>query len=209
MTENQKEELQLKRKPKKNDSYSSGGKVHENLRNLLTQDQFNEDIIFSEESILLTPSDLQEDDGTDEDLQENRFELVHLETKVPDIADSDLKEDYQYTRNFLYTLSDMCTNAADSSLRNAKSSGSARDYEAFAAIMGNAIALSKELLSNGKKYNEIIKKEKALSEGSVPHMTNVQINNIVGQQYTEEEVQEHVDRIIKDGKIKPLEMGKN
>jgi hypothetical protein len=103
-------------------------------------------------------SELDKLDDENEDQDRERFEIVQyepVESKVPaEQRDSDLYDDYQYTRTILRGLIERGTGALEGSLMLAKESEHPRAFEVSSALMKNISDMSKDLMALHKHMED-------------------------------------------------------
>lgn len=94
----------------------------------------------------------------DENVGPDRFDMVTyepVESKVPaEQRDTDLYDDYNYTRTVLRGLIERGTSALEGSLSLAKESEHPRAFEVTSTLMKNISDMSKDLMALHKHMNE-------------------------------------------------------
>lgn len=132
------------------------------------------------------------DDENESERVREGFELVQYETvesKLPaEMRESDLYDDYEYTRSVLRGLIKRGTSALEGSLMLAKESEHPRAFEVTSALMKNISDISKDLMALHKH----------LKEDGTPApktQTNIQ-NNYYGQ--SDDNQEKGVDDLLDD-----------
>lgn len=103
-------------------------------------------------------------------IPEPKFVKMSVPTTIPDIASSDLKEDYVEARNVTYTLMEMTGRALNGALEVAIESQHPKAYDSFNALAQTMRGISKDLLEFQKIYKEIV--------NNSPRVANITQNNI-------------------------------
>lgn len=105
-----------------------------------------------------------------------KFEVVEVETTVPDLASTDAKTDYVKARNITHTLLQMTGDAVASSLQVAQDTEHPRAYNVFNELVNTMRNLTKDLLDMQKVYKEVTKDR---PENITLVQNNTQINQTV------------------------------
>lgn len=131
-------------------------------------------------------------DNLDDENRET-FDLVEyqpVDSKVPaEQRDSDLYDDYQYTRTILRGLIERGTSALEGSLMLAKESEHPRAFEVTSTLMKNISDMSKDLMALHKHIN---------SEGGGKEAPKTQTNIQNNYYNSEEKEQKGVDDLLDD-----------
>lgn len=106
-----------------------------------------------------------------------RIETKEIPSKVSDYMDSDIKNDYMFSRNILYTLIDINMLAVSGAMNLAKETDHPRAWEVVNAIIGTTKDLTRELMGMQKMYKEVTKGQEDSKENSEGSINNTQ-NNI-------------------------------
>lgn len=122
--------------------------------------------------------DLEDENG--EEVQRESFEVVQyepVESKVPaEQRDSDLYDDYNYTRTVLRGLIERGTSALEGSLMLAKESEHPRAFEVSSTLMKNISDMSKDLMALHKHLDSEGGGEGGSSGGPAKTVNNTQNN---------------------------------
>lgn len=106
----------------------------------------------------VTPEDGEE--NLDEDLphvEPPKFEVMEVESTVPDLDSTDAKTDYVKARNITHTLLHMTGDAVAGALAVAKESEHPRAFGVFNELVGTMRTLTQDLLAMQKVYKEVTK----------------------------------------------------
>ncbi|BAU39997.1 hypothetical protein [Ralstonia phage RSP15] len=106
-----------------------------------------------------------------------KFELVEVESTVPDLISTDAKTDYVKARNITHTLLGMTGDAVAGALAVAKESEHPRAYGVFNELVATMRTLTQDLLAMQKVYKEVTKDR---PETINVIQNNTQINNSEG-----------------------------
>jgi hypothetical protein len=95
-------------------------------------------------------------DGDDEPLLEEAvLTIVSKPSQVPDYHESDVSEDYRFSREMLYTLMTEGGSALAAALRLAKQSQHPRAFEIVNSLTNTMRDLTKDLMVLQKAYNDV------------------------------------------------------
>jgi hypothetical protein len=94
---------------------------------------------------------------TPRDPSENELQVDAIETSVPDLEQSDAKNDYVVTRNHTYALLKATSTAVGRALAVVKETEHPRAFESFNSLVSTARLLTQDLLSLQKSFKEITK----------------------------------------------------
>lgn len=97
-----------------------------------------------------------DEEGDDEPLLEEAvLTIVSKPSQVPDYAESDVSEDYRFSREMLYTLMNEGGSALAAALRLAKQSQHPRAFEIVNSLTNTMRDLTKDLMVLQKAYNDV------------------------------------------------------
>lgn len=103
----------------------------------------------------------RDDDSDDEEGDEDQpmleaatLEIQQKDTVAPSYYESDVTEDYKFSRNMLYTLMNEGAGALAESLRMARQSQHPRAFEIVNALTNTMRSLTQDLMGLQKSFNE-------------------------------------------------------